>query len=97
MECLEWVDSKLSPNCFLEGHLLPINSIAVTNQGEVATCSDDFTVRIWQGEEPFSIGKIMAGHKGKPKCLEAYREFLFSGSSEKEIIVWRDRKLFHRF
>lgn len=28
--------------------------------------------------------------------MDAYREYVVSGSAEAEVIVWRDRKLFHR-
>jgi WD40 repeat protein len=48
--CLEWSDNKLTLNNQLEGHLLPVNSISITNQEEPVSCSDDFTLRLWQSE-----------------------------------------------
>lgn len=96
VHCLEWVDSKLYANSLLEGHLLTINDLIGSNESEVVTCSDDFTVRLWQGEEPFSTSKILSGHQGKVRCLESYREYIFSGSSEREVFVWKGRKLFHQ-
>jgi len=94
--CLEWIDSKLNFNSVLEGHLLPINDLIISSQSDVVTCSDDFTVRLWQGEEPFRTSKILAGHTAQIRCLESYREYIFSGSSENEVLVWQDRKLLHR-
>lgn len=48
--CLEWADGKLNQNSFLEGHCMAVNGLIVNNSGNVVTCSDDFTVRLWQGE-----------------------------------------------
>lgn len=81
----------------MAGHLLPVNDIMLFQGTEPISCSDDYTLRIWQSEEPFEVTKILAGHQGKVKALEQYRSYIVSGSSDNEIIFWKNRLLHYPY
>jgi WD40 repeat protein len=76
----------------VSSHLQPINQVTVYRDG-IATCSDDFTVRIWnveKGQITQSKAKhAYFGHTGKVTCFEKYEDFLVSGSSDQTVIFWR--------
>jgi WD40 repeat protein len=74
--------------------MMAINDFIINEKGEVVTCSDDFTLRVWQDEEHFAIKKILAGHKSGVVCLELYANCVISGSKAGEVAVWKDYKLF---
>jgi WD40 repeat protein len=56
----------------INSHLQPINQVISYRDG-IATCSDDFTIRIWNlSDDNIIQSKIKHayfGHTGKVKCL----------------------------
>ena len=62
----------------ISGHQRKINDFTITNN-YLATGSDDYTLRIWEKSFPFSINKVITGHKNRITILKSFREYIFSG------------------
>ena len=72
----------------LTGHTDWVRSLAVLQDGTLASCSDDGTIRLWNtttGE----VCKTLAGHTDWVRALVVLQDgTLVSGSDDRTIILW---------
>lgn len=87
--CLSWEEGQMVFSGTLEGHSFRVNDLMLA-EGGVVTCSDDYTLRVWEVEEPFKVARILAGHKGRVCRLEKWQQYIFSGARNGEVALWRD-------
>lgn len=80
----------------LNSHFQQINQVVCYRKG-VATCSDDFTVRIWNEEKGqivhSKVKHAYSGHAGNVVCLETFEDILVSGSQDGSVIFWKNDQI----
>ncbi len=79
-----------------------INKV-IRNYNCIATCSDDFTVRIWNERKgeivQNKVKHVYFGHIDKVTCLETDYNLLVSGSNDGTVIFWKNDQIHsqHKF
>ncbi|KAE8735135.1 cytochrome P450 [Hibiscus syriacus] len=69
---------------------IAVTALAIDNPASVLYCgSSDGLVNFWELEKDLAHGGALKGHKLAVLCLEAAGNFVFSGSADKTIYVWR--------
>ena len=80
------------------GHSKPIRSVTDCLSGQIATGSDDNTIRIWfykaankqkKLKERFEVNLKLTGHTGAVLGLEKFAEDLYSCSYDKTLRWWQ--------
>jgi len=78
----------------LRGHESGVNDVVwLDDSGQyLATCSDDFTIRIWDIEKEVCIN-VLTGHEDFVFCLDKhpFQNILISGSYDEKVKVWDSR------
>jgi len=69
---------------WLEGHRAAVNAVHMLSDGRIATASDDFSVRIWDGDAI----TILEGHQGKVMALASHGNLLASASWDGRAGLW---------
>ncbi|CAN6544142.1 unnamed protein product [Malus baccata var. baccata] len=67
-----------------------VTALVVNKEAAIVYCgSSDGLVNYWEREKHLSHGGVLRGHKLAVLCLSAAGNFVFSGSADKNICVWR--------
>ncbi|XP_068655176.1 protein JINGUBANG-like [Aristolochia californica] len=67
-----------------------VTALAVNASAAVLYCgSSDGLVNFWEKEKHLTHGGVLRGHKLAVLCLAASGNFVFSGSADKTICVWK--------
>jgi WD40 repeat protein len=72
----------------LIGHNLTIRDLVLLINGELASCSDDTTIKIWNLTTGRTL-KTLEAHVGLVNCIKLIKnDLLVSGSSDMTIQLW---------
>ena len=92
-------NNKLSNICTLSGHSNCVYCIIELSNGNLASCSSDTKIIIWQkSDKKFTLSFVLSGHSQRVNCLiETPSQKLISTSADYSIKIWNlhTRKVEH--
>ena len=73
-----------------ECHNLAVNWIEILKNTQIATASNDCTIKIWSKfSENLACARTLEGHTGGVRCMKSFLDKIISCSADKTIKIWK--------